>query len=71
MKRLIALATAALAVLALGATPATAGSSGSDVCVGWETAGAGNFDSVASLDRDIEDGPRRRSRSRAEAERAL
>jgi Pregnancy-associated plasma protein-A len=50
MKRFIVLAAAALAVLALGVTPGTASpTTGSAVCTGWETAGAGVFDSTASL----------------------
>jgi hypothetical protein len=49
MKRFIVLA-AALAVLALGVTPGTASpTTSSAVCTGWETAGAGVFDSTASL----------------------
>jgi Pregnancy-associated plasma protein-A len=49
MKRSIVLATVVLAVLALGAAPVQASPGGSDVCAGWETAGAGVFDSTASL----------------------
>jgi Pregnancy-associated plasma protein-A len=50
MKRLILCATGVLAVLALGAAPGTASpATVSDVCAGWETAGAGVFDSTTSL----------------------
>jgi hypothetical protein len=51
VNRLIVLATAILAGLALTAAPATAGvqSSRADVCTGWEAAGAGVFDSLGSL----------------------
>ena len=49
MKRLIALATIVLAALALGAAPVPASPGGSEACAGGEAAGAGIFDSTASL----------------------
>jgi hypothetical protein len=49
MKRLIILATGLLAVLAVTAAPGGARPLQSDVCSGWEAAGAGAFDSLASL----------------------
>jgi len=49
MKRLIILATGLLAVLAVTAAPGGARPLQSDVCSGWEAAGAASFDSVASL----------------------
>ena len=49
MKRLIVLATGLLAVLAVTAAPGGARPLQSDVCSGWEAAGAGAFDSLASL----------------------
>jgi hypothetical protein len=48
-KRLIVLATGLLAALAVMAAPGTAQTLRSDVCSGWETAGATSFDSLASL----------------------
>ena len=48
-KRLIVLATGLLAALAVTAAPGTAQTLRSDVCSGWETAGAASFDSLASL----------------------
>ena len=52
MRRLIMLATGALAVLACTAAPATAGPThhaDENLCSGWEAAGAGVFDSLGSL----------------------
>ena len=52
MRKLILLATAALATLALTAGPgaaAPAAAVGSDVCNGWEAAGSGSFDSLSAL----------------------
>ena len=52
MKQLIVLATGVLAALAMTVAPATAGqasAAGSNVCSGWEAAGAGAFDSLGAL----------------------
>jgi hypothetical protein len=49
MKRLIVLAAGVLAALAVTAAPGVAKPFGGDVCTGWEAAGAGSFDSLASL----------------------
>ena len=51
MKQVMVLVTGILAALALTAAPGTAGGStvSSDVCTGWEAAGAGVFDSLGSL----------------------
>lgn len=52
MRKLVLLATAALAMLALTAGPgaaAPAAAVGSDVCNGWEAAGSGSFDSLSAL----------------------
>jgi hypothetical protein len=51
MKGLIVLATGILAALAVTAVPATASREAAytDVCSGWEAAGAGAFDSLGSL----------------------
>ena len=50
MKRLIVLAACAVAAVATTASPAAgAGALASELCSGWEAAGSGAFDSVASL----------------------
>ena len=52
MKRFTVLVTGLLAALAVTVAPATAGhehAANSAVCSGWETAGAGAFDSLAAL----------------------
>jgi hypothetical protein len=53
MRKLVLLAAAALAALAVTAGPAAAAghatAAGSNVCNGWEAAGAGSFDSVSAL----------------------
>ena len=49
MKRLIVLAAGILAAVAVTAAPATAQLPQSGVCTGWETDGAGAFDSLAAL----------------------
>ena len=52
MRKLVLLATAALAALAVTAGPgaaAPAAAVGSNVCNGWEAAGAGTFDSLSAL----------------------
>ena len=49
MKRLIVLAASVLAALAVTAAPGSAQPVRSDVCSGWEAAGAGSFDSVGAL----------------------
>ena len=52
MRKLVLFATAALAAMAVTAAPVSAGghaASASGVCTGWEAAGSGSFDSLASL----------------------
>ena len=51
MRKLVLLATAALAVLAVTAAPASASKQapGVSFCTGWEAAGSGSFDSLAAL----------------------
>ena len=52
MRKLVLLGMVALAALAVTAVPATAGVAGhaaSNLCNGWEAAGSGTFDSLASL----------------------
>jgi hypothetical protein len=52
MKRFMVLVTGLLAALAVTVAPATAGhehAANNAVCSGWETAGAGAFDSLAAL----------------------
>ena len=52
MRKLVLLVTAALAVLAVTAGPGTAApaaAAASNVCNGWEAAGAGAFDSLSAL----------------------
>jgi hypothetical protein len=49
MKRLIVLGAAVLAAAAMTAAPAVGAGHAAALCSGWEAAGAGEFDSVASL----------------------
>jgi hypothetical protein len=49
MKKLILLASAALAVVAVTAAPAAADAEPSAVCTGWDAAGAASFDTLSAL----------------------